>query len=150
MEPNIENITMNEYLEYEAKKERTFNYPYYHEDVEINKYHGLPHLLLCFQPAQPYIEVGLVSPIVSNDVDIESMSIAEYELYIAKQGLKKNPLNDHSYNFISNSYDQLPYTPNPQLDDKKLNFEEDVDDINVWEKEEAQVEDCDEGDIYDT
>ncbi|GKD56716.1 hypothetical protein Tco_1290103 [Tanacetum coccineum] len=116
MEPDIENMTLNEYLEYEAKKERrlrksarskripniyeevdfnsfhrdksrAFDYPHYHEDIEINKYHGLPPLHPCFQPAQPYTEDGLVSSYTSDEVDIDSMTIEEYELYIAKQEL---------------------------------------------------------------
>ncbi|GKA53935.1 hypothetical protein Tco_0752884 [Tanacetum coccineum] len=142
MKPEFENMTLNEYLEYEAAKERrlrTFNYPYYHEDIEIDKYHGFPPLHPCFQSAQPYTEDGLLSSYESDEMDIDSMTIAEYELYIDKQGQRKNPLNDHSYSFTSNSGDQSPDTPNPQPDDKELSFEEDVDDINVWEKEEAQV-----------
>ncbi|GJY79964.1 hypothetical protein Tco_0492715 [Tanacetum coccineum] len=120
MEPDIENMTLNEYLKYEAEKERqlrrnvrskriptkyeevdfdyfqrdkssTFSYPYYHD---------LRPLHPCFQSAQPYTEDGLVSSNKSDKVDIDSMTIAEYELYIAKQ-------------------------------------------------EEAKVEECDEGDIYD-
>ncbi|GJT18315.1 hypothetical protein Tco_0877021 [Tanacetum coccineum] len=84
MEPDIENITLDEYLEYKAKKERQlrrnvrskrstikyervdfdsfyrdksrdFDYPHCHEEVEIK----------------------------SDEVDINSMTIAEYELYIA-------------------------------------------------------------------
>ncbi|GJU51510.1 hypothetical protein Tco_1221065 [Tanacetum coccineum] len=126
MEHDIENMTMNEYLEYEAKMERrlrksarskrnptiyeeanfnsfhqdkssAFDYPYYHEDIEINKYHGLPPLHPCFELDQPYIEDGLLSSNMSNEVYIDSITIAEYELYIAKQCLKKDPLNDHSY-----------------------------------------------------
>ncbi|GJR95171.1 hypothetical protein Tco_0267345 [Tanacetum coccineum] len=73
MEPDIKNMTLNEYLEYEAEmerrlrkidrskrnptiyeevdfnsfhrdKSRAFDYSYYHEDIKINKYHGLPPL----------------------------------------------------------------------------------------------------------
>ncbi|GJS03134.1 hypothetical protein Tco_0319642, partial [Tanacetum coccineum] len=90
----------------------TFNYPYSH---------GLPLPHPCFLPVQPYLEDCLVSTNVSDDVDIRSMTIAEYSLYVAKRGLEKNPLNDHSYGFTS------------------YNLEE----------EEAQVEDGDDGDIYD-
>ncbi|GJY22462.1 hypothetical protein Tco_0396120 [Tanacetum coccineum] len=82
MEPDIENMTLNEYLEYEAEKERSFNYPHYHEDIEVKKYYELPPLHPCFQYAQPYTQVGLVSSNESNEVDTDSMIIAEYELYI--------------------------------------------------------------------
>ncbi|GJS62207.1 hypothetical protein Tco_0656991 [Tanacetum coccineum] len=145
MEPDIENMTLNEYLEYEAEKERRLR----RNDVEIDKYHDLPPLHPCFQSTQLYTEDGLVSYNESDEVDIDSMTIEEYELYIAKQGPRKNPLNDHCYNFTSNFCDQLPCIPNPQPDDEELSFEEDINDINGWENEEAKVEDCDEGDIYD-
>ncbi|GKE01774.1 hypothetical protein Tco_1389757 [Tanacetum coccineum] len=85
------------------------------------------------------------------------MTIAEYELYIAKQGLRKNPLNDHSYRFTFNFCDQSSYTPNPQPDDKELSFEEvfgnlfriGAKNIRGMKQDEAKVEDCDEGDLYD-
>ncbi|GJT12031.1 hypothetical protein Tco_0859073 [Tanacetum coccineum] len=125
MEPDIENMTLNEYLEYEKEKERRLRR---NVRSKRNKYHGLPPLHPCFQSAQPYTEDGSVSSDKSNEVDIDSMTIAEYELYIVKQGLRKNPLNDHSYSFTSNFCDQLPYTPNPQPDDKELSFEEVFDD----------------------
>ncbi|GJQ96842.1 hypothetical protein Tco_0007981, partial [Tanacetum coccineum] len=114
MEPDIENITMSEYIEYEATKERrlwddvrskrspthydeadfsssrrnksnTFYYPYSHD---------IPPL-----PVQSYPKNYLVSTEVSNDVDIENMTISEYNLYVAKQGLDKNTLNNYSNGF---------------------------------------------------
>ncbi|GJS34063.1 hypothetical protein Tco_0532445 [Tanacetum coccineum] len=83
----------------------------FHQDKSNNFsypcYYGLPHLHPCFEPAQPYTKDGLVSSDKSDEVDIDSMTIAEYELYvrIAVKNLKK--------------------------------------------QEEAKVEECDEGDIYD-
>ncbi|GKD71848.1 hypothetical protein Tco_1325938, partial [Tanacetum coccineum] len=91
MEPDIENMTMNEYWEYEVVKERqlwdnvrsrrsptnydeadfdsfhrnkssTFKYPYSH---------NLPPPHPCSLPIQPYPKNYLVSTNVSNDVDIE-------------------------------------------------------------------------------
>ncbi|GJY63331.1 hypothetical protein Tco_0464791 [Tanacetum coccineum] len=50
-------------------KSRTFNYSYYHEDVEIDKYHDLPPLHPCFQSTQLYTEDGLVSYNESDKVD---------------------------------------------------------------------------------
>ncbi|GKD28395.1 hypothetical protein Tco_1239173, partial [Tanacetum coccineum] len=134
MEPDIENMTLNKYLEYKAEKERRLR----RNDVEIDKYHDLPPLHPCFQSTQLYTEDDLVSSNESDEVDIDSMTIAEYELYIAKQGPRKNTLNDHCYSFTSNFCDQSPCTPNPQPDDEELSFEEDVDDINGWENEEAK------------
>ncbi|GJW33484.1 hypothetical protein Tco_0053516 [Tanacetum coccineum] len=117
VEPDIENMTLEEYLKYESEKEsrlwrsvrskgsptryegadvdsfhqdksRTLDYPYYYEDIEIDKYYELPHPHPYFQPPQPYTKAGLGSPNESDEVDIDSMTIAEYELYVAKQSRK--------------------------------------------------------------
>ncbi|GJT74928.1 hypothetical protein Tco_1041653 [Tanacetum coccineum] len=146
-------MTLNKYLEYEAKKERrlrksarskrnptiyeeadfnsfhqnknrAFDYPYYHEDIEIKKYHTSHPLHPCLESALPYSEGGLMSSNTSDEVDIDSMTIAEYESYIAKQGRKIDPLNDHSYSV-------------------RIGVK------NLRKQEEAKVEKCDEGDIYD-
>ncbi|GJU67670.1 hypothetical protein Tco_1253929 [Tanacetum coccineum] len=149
MEPDIENMTMNEYLEYEAAKERqlwddvrsrrsptnynetdvdsfhrnkskTFSYPYSHNLTP-------PHP--CFLPVQPYYKNYLVSTNESNDVDIENMTIAEYNLYIAKQGLGINPLTENM---------------------KRMGH--DIVQDSIWEQdddsEEDQEEDGDDGDIF--
>ncbi|GJU89824.1 hypothetical protein Tco_1302247 [Tanacetum coccineum] len=118
-EPDTENMTISEYLEYKAAKERrlwddvrsrrsptkyneadvdsfhrnkskTFSYPYSHNLTP-------PHL--CFLPVKPYPKNYFVSTNESNDVDIENMIIAEYNLYVDKQGLGMNPLSNHSYGF---------------------------------------------------
>ncbi|GJV06669.1 retrotransposon ORF1 [Tanacetum coccineum] len=154
MEPDIENMTLNEYLEYETDKEsRAFDYPHYHEDNEFNKYHGLPPLHPCFQSAQSYTKDGSVSSNPSDEVDIDSMTIAEYKQYVAKQCLKENPLNDHSYSFTPNFCNQSPYTPNPQPDDKEFSFEEYYNNWvkigveNLRKQEEDKVDDYDKGDM---
>ncbi|GJU68456.1 hypothetical protein Tco_1254715 [Tanacetum coccineum] len=101
MEPDTENMTISEYLEYKVAKERrlwddvrsrrsptkyneadvdsfhqnkskTFSYPYSHN---ITPSHP------CFLPVQPYPKNYFVSTNKSNDVDIEYMTIAEYNLY---------------------------------------------------------------------
>ncbi|GKD53618.1 hypothetical protein Tco_1287005 [Tanacetum coccineum] len=113
-------MTLNEYLEYEAEKERRLR----RNDIETKKYYELPPLHPCFQSAQPYTEDGLVSSNESDEVDINSMTIAKYELYIAKE-------------------------------DKELSFEEVFDDffkmgaknLRGMKQEEAEVEDCDEGNM---
>nr|GEV02200.1 hypothetical protein [Tanacetum cinerariifolium] len=102
VEPDIENMTLNEYLEYKAAKERklwdnvrskrsptnydkaafdsfqrnkssTFNYPYSH---------NLPHPRPCSLPVQPNPKNHFVATNVSMDVDIECRTIAEYNLYV--------------------------------------------------------------------
>ncbi|GJT30829.1 hypothetical protein Tco_0911104 [Tanacetum coccineum] len=117
-------MTLNEYLEYETEKERrlrrnvrskrnptkyegadfnsshrdksrAFDYPYYHEDIEIKKYYHLPPLLPCFQPTQPYTKASLASFNKNDEVDINSMTIAEYTLCIAKQAFGKHWKEKH-------------------------------------------------------
>ncbi|GKB70624.1 hypothetical protein Tco_0932036, partial [Tanacetum coccineum] len=112
MESDIENMTISEYLEYETAKERrlwddvrsrrsptnyneadvdsfyqnkskTFSYPYSY---------NLTPPYPCFLPVQPYPKNYFVSTNESNDVDIENMTIAEYNLNVAKQDLGMNPL----------------------------------------------------------
>ncbi|GJZ46890.1 hypothetical protein Tco_0600722 [Tanacetum coccineum] len=87
MKPDIKNMTLNEYLKYEAKKEMrvTLDYLYYYKEVKIDKYYTLPPSLPFFQSSQPHTNYGYESPNESKEVDIDSMTIAEYELYIAKQ-----------------------------------------------------------------
>nr|GEX36486.1 hypothetical protein [Tanacetum cinerariifolium] len=63
-------------------KSVTLDYPYYYEEVKIDKYYAVPPPLPCFQPSQPHTNYGYESPDESDGVDIDSMIIAEYELYI--------------------------------------------------------------------
>ncbi|GJW37279.1 hypothetical protein Tco_0060199 [Tanacetum coccineum] len=69
---------------FHRNKSKTFSYSYSH---------NLTPLHPCFLPVQPYPKNYFVSTNESNDVDIENMTIAEYNLYVAKQGLGMNPLN---------------------------------------------------------
>ncbi|GKC22930.1 hypothetical protein Tco_1025080 [Tanacetum coccineum] len=115
----------------------------------------LPPLLPCFQLAQPYSEVSLISPNVSDDVAIESMTIAEYKLYVAKKGLRKNQPNGHSYSVTSNFYNQSPCKPNPQPKDDALSFDELFNDLfkmkaknlRRMQQEEDLEEECNEGNM---
>ncbi|GJW35132.1 hypothetical protein Tco_0058052 [Tanacetum coccineum] len=133
-------------------KSVTLDFPYYYKDVKINKYYALPPLLPCFQPSQPHTKCGYESLDENEEVDIDSMTIAEYELYVAKQSPRKNRLNDHTDGFTS---DFLPCIPNPQRYDEELSFEEEYSNWvrigfeNLRKQEETKMEECDEGDIYD-
>ncbi|GJX75356.1 hypothetical protein Tco_0313951 [Tanacetum coccineum] len=69
IEPDIENMTLNEYWEYEAEKESsTFNYPYSHD---------LPPPHPCSLPVQPYPKNYFVSTNVRNDVNIKYVDLEE-------------------------------------------------------------------------
>ncbi|GJY23825.1 hypothetical protein Tco_0397483 [Tanacetum coccineum] len=154
-------------------KSVTLDFPHYYEDALIDKYYALPPLLPCFRPSQPHNECGYESPTENDNVDIESMTIAEYYLYVAKRGLEKNPLNDHSYGFRPQFFTQPPRTSNTHVDKKDSALGEILDDLfkigaeNLrrireekiqngvceqdvdLEKEEPQVEHGDDRDTYD-
>ncbi|GJZ59287.1 hypothetical protein Tco_0615103 [Tanacetum coccineum] len=148
MEPDIENMTMNEYLEYEAAKKRrlwddvrskrspinfneadvdsfhrnkskTFRYPYSHKLTPPRP---------CFLPVQRYPKNYLVSTNERNDVDIENMTIAEYNLYVAKQGLGMNQLGDENINQVG--HDIIQDSIWEQDDDSEEDQEQDGDDCN--------------------
>ncbi|GKA80678.1 reverse transcriptase domain-containing protein [Tanacetum coccineum] len=93
MEPDIENMTLNEYLKYEVEKERQFRMnvrskrsPTKYEEADFDSFHwdksstfsypyynGLSPLHLYSQSTQPYTEDGLVSSSKSDEMDIDSM-----------------------------------------------------------------------------
>ncbi|GKD56299.1 hypothetical protein Tco_1289686 [Tanacetum coccineum] len=186
MERYIKNMTISEYLEYEAAKERrlwddvrsrispinyngadldsfhrnkskTFSYPYSH---------NLTPPCTCFLHVQPYPKNYLVSTNESNDVDIENMTIAEYNLYVAKQGLGMNQLSNHSYGFTPYFFAQPPPTSKKDSDFDKIlddlfrtgaenmkRMGHDIVQDSIWEQdddsEEDQEEDGNDGDTFD-
>ncbi|GJX60182.1 hypothetical protein Tco_0291572 [Tanacetum coccineum] len=188
MEPDIENMTISEYLEYEAAKERklwddvrsrrsptnyneadvdsfhrnkskTFSYPYSHNLTP-------PHP--CFLPVQPYPKNYFVSNNGSNDVDIDYMTIAEYNLYVAKKILGMNPPSNHFDGFTPQFFAQPSHTPNTSKKDS--DFDKILDDLfktgaenmkrirhdivqdSIWgqddDSDEDQEDDGDDGDIF--
>ncbi|GKD22972.1 hypothetical protein Tco_1224675, partial [Tanacetum coccineum] len=184
MEPDIKNMTIYEYLEYEAAKGRRLwddvrsrRSPTHYDETDFNSFHRnksntfyYPYShYLPTPPVQPYPKNYLVSTKVSNDVDIENMTIAEYNLYVAKQGLGMNPLSNHSYGFTPQFFAQPQHTPNTSKKDS--DFDKILDDLfrtgaetlkrmghdiiqdSIWEhdddSEEDQEEDGDDGDTFD-
>ncbi|GJS38257.1 hypothetical protein Tco_0563300 [Tanacetum coccineum] len=149
MEPDIENIMINEYLEYEAEMKKRLrrnvlskrrptkfkeaDFDFFHQNKSNTSNYpysqGLPPPYPRFLPVQPHPEDCLASNCVSNDVDIESMTIAEYNLYVAKQSLKKNSLNNHSYGFTPQFFAQPSHTPNTPVDKKDSGLDEILDDL---------------------
>nr|GEY86435.1 hypothetical protein [Tanacetum cinerariifolium] len=85
MEPDTENMAMNEYWEYEAAKERQL-----WDNVRSRR---------------------------------------KYNLYVAKQSLGKNPLNNHSYSLIPQFFAQPPHIPDTPMDKKDFEFDKIFDDL---------------------
>ncbi|GJS76827.1 hypothetical protein Tco_0726708 [Tanacetum coccineum] len=162
MKPDIENKTLNEYLEYEAEKERRLRdnvrskkRPTNYDEADIDSFHQnkrktfsypYSHSLTpphpCFLHVQQYPKNCFLSSSVSNNVCIDNMTIAEYNLYVAKLGLDKNLLNNHSYGF----------TPQIGAKNMKRMGQDKVQD-SIWEQdndlEEDQEDDGDDRDTFD-
>ncbi|GKA33764.1 hypothetical protein Tco_0720193 [Tanacetum coccineum] len=111
MEPDIENMTFNKYLMYKGRnrdltrnctsrnrgacfkvapvRSRILVYP--NSNKEEEEYYRLPPLLLCFQTPQPCTKFNSIP---HNDVDIDSMTLDEYDLYMAMQSPATDPILD--------------------------------------------------------
>ncbi|GJW31851.1 hypothetical protein Tco_0051883 [Tanacetum coccineum] len=118
----------------------------YQESDEDENYR-LPPLKPCFQTPQLCAKFNSISHYSSNEVDIDymtleeyelyelamskrkskvdndSMTIEEYELYMAMKCSKTSTLQNSTHGFTSQFSDQSPFTPNPSLDKKDFNLE---------------------------
>ncbi|GJX47001.1 hypothetical protein Tco_0272191 [Tanacetum coccineum] len=119
MELDIENMMLEEYLRYESEKEsrlwksvrskgRTTRYKrgyvdsFYrkrNEESDEDDYYRLPLLKPCFKTPQPCTKLDSISHYSSKEVDIDSMTIKEYELYMAMQCSKTSGLENPTYGF---------------------------------------------------
>ncbi|GJX73128.1 hypothetical protein Tco_0311723 [Tanacetum coccineum] len=109
MEPDINNITLNEYLVYERHMDIKRSYTsgksvapmrnrilvYLDSDEDDEEYCSLPPLLPCFQTPQPCATFNLVP----------------------------------THGFTSQFFNQSQYTPNPHLDEKDSSLKEILDDL---------------------
>ncbi|PWA63774.1 F-box domain, cyclin-like protein [Artemisia annua] len=86
MEPDIDNMTLNEYLEYEREKEEACmrNLRYRRSSTR------LPPSKPVYQSPQTYASRCYVSPHVYDEMDMDNMTIQEYERYIANRCLEEN------------------------------------------------------------
>ncbi|GJT56741.1 hypothetical protein Tco_0991795 [Tanacetum coccineum] len=154
MKPHIKNMTINEYLEYEAAKKRKLwdnvrskRSPTNYDEADFNSFHrnksstfnypysnNLPPPHPYSLPVQTYPKNYLVSANISNDVDIKSMTIAEYNLYVAKQELEKNLLNNHSYDNLKRMGQDIVQDSICEKDvDLEKDQEEDGDDEDIFD-----------------
>ncbi|GJZ97839.1 hypothetical protein Tco_0670292 [Tanacetum coccineum] len=112
MEPDTDNMTLNEYLMYEGRhrdldRSCTFRnrfacskiahvnciilvYPDSNE--EDKEYCMLPPLPPYFQTPQPCTKFNSISYNVENEVDVDNMTVEEYDLYMAIQSLMKSEI----------------------------------------------------------
>ncbi|GKB60557.1 hypothetical protein Tco_0916743 [Tanacetum coccineum] len=122
MEPDIKNMTVRSTLSVKLQKKGDYGMMFDPEEYS----HYLPT-----PPVQPYPKNYLVPTKVSNDVDMENMTIAEYNLFVAKQGLRMNLLRAENMKQMG----------------------QDIVQDSIWEQdddsEEDQEEDSDDGDTFD-
>ncbi|GKB77665.1 hypothetical protein Tco_0944560 [Tanacetum coccineum] len=59
------------------------------------------------------------------------MIITEDNLYVAKQGLENNLLNNHNYGFTPQFFTQPPNTPNTPVDKKDFEFDKILEDLFI-------------------
>ncbi|GKE81230.1 hypothetical protein Tco_1551230 [Tanacetum coccineum] len=148
-EKDIENMTIVEYMKYEAEmnkrskrgaqsyfptryedtdigffhhdKSRVLDYLHDSDDAKIDAYYDLPLLLHCFKYVQPHTEYRYEPFKEDNDC------ISDDESETSKQRM------------INHTDDYKPYTPKPQPEDGELSSEEDLDD---WLKIEMEKHMC--------
>ncbi|GJS94090.1 hypothetical protein Tco_0801058 [Tanacetum coccineum] len=109
MEPDIQNLTLNEYLMYEQRHkvlERSYIYGkrvapernrilvYPDSDEEDEEHCWLLSLLLCFQTPQPCTKFNYMPYNVKNEVDIDNMTLEEYDRYELAMSRKKSEINN--------------------------------------------------------
>ncbi|GJU80463.1 hypothetical protein Tco_1282828 [Tanacetum coccineum] len=146
MEKDIENMTIVEYMEYEAEmkrqswrdaqsyfptkyentdinsfnsnKSRVLGYAHHSDDSKINAYYELPLLLPCFKPVQPHTK-DRYEPLKE-----DTNYVSEDELETGEQRIS----ND--------TYGYKPFTPEPQHEDVGLSFDEN---LYEWEPSETMI-----------
>ncbi|GJX58203.1 hypothetical protein Tco_0289593, partial [Tanacetum coccineum] len=101
---DIEKMTLDEYVEYKAEKERRFwksirskGSPkrdevlvYSDSDEEDEEYYRLSHVLPYFQTPQPCTRFNFITHSSSEKVDIDNMTIEEYERYELAMSWRKS------------------------------------------------------------
>ncbi|GJW04752.1 hypothetical protein Tco_1563608 [Tanacetum coccineum] len=170
MEPDISNMTLNEYLVYQGShkglersctssksvapmRNRILVYP--DSDEEDEEYCSLPPLLLCFQTPQPCATLNPVHHNNHTEVDIESMTLKEYARYELAMLTIKNKIQVPTQGFTSQFFNQLQYTPKLPLDEEESSFDEILDDLfrigaeNIRKMEHEVPNRCDDINDYE-
>ncbi|GJW53154.1 hypothetical protein Tco_0097239 [Tanacetum coccineum] len=146
MEPDINNMTLNEYLIYEDRnrnlarsypsmgsvtpvRNRIWVYP--DSDEEDEEYYSLLTLLPCCQTLQPFSTINFVLYNNCSEVDIKNMTLEEYARYELTISTMKSEMQVPTHGFASHFFNQLQHTPNPPLDKEDSIFDEILDDLFI-------------------
>ncbi|GJU88338.1 hypothetical protein Tco_1300761 [Tanacetum coccineum] len=121
MEPDINNMMLNEYLmhkerhgdlarNYTSKKSvslmRNRFLIYLDSNEKDEEYCSLPPLLLCFHTPQPCTKFNSISHNVENEIDFDSMTLADYDLYMAMQKIGGENLRSMEHEEVPNRCDE--------------------------------------------
>ncbi|PWA93731.1 hypothetical protein CTI12_AA048120 [Artemisia annua] len=113
IEPDIELMTLNEYLEYEHEKEARIM-----RNLRSRRFTARPPPPMpVYQSPVGYSNRHYVSPQVFDELDMGNMTIQEYEWYIANHCRREISLN---HKVASNFSDCFQNTPDPQLEDMEI------------------------------
>ncbi|GJS53535.1 hypothetical protein Tco_0626897 [Tanacetum coccineum] len=144
MEPDINNMTLNEYLMHEGRhrdlarnytsrksvapvRNRILVYP--DSDEEDEEYCSLPPLLPCFQTPQPCIKFNSISHNVENEININSMTLADFEEIL------DDLIRIGGENLRSMEHEEVPNRCDEETDDENIHIS------TIEEIEEVQVKD---------
>ncbi|GJX81421.1 ribonuclease H-like domain-containing protein [Tanacetum coccineum] len=98
-------------------------------DEEDEEHCSLPPLLPCFQTPQPCTKFDSTPHNVKNEVDIDRMTLDEYDLYMAMQCSMKSHVHDTTHGFTSQFFVQSPQAPNLPLDTIYSSIEKILDEL---------------------
>ncbi|GJS28133.1 hypothetical protein Tco_0488753 [Tanacetum coccineum] len=141
MEPDINNMALNEYLMYEDRNRNSArSYPsresvasvrnriwvYPDSDEEDEEYYSFA---LCFQTPQPCATINSVHHNNHNEVDIKNMTIEEYARFELTMATMISEIQVPTHGFTSYFFNQPQHIPNPPLDKEDSSFDKILDDL---------------------
>ncbi|GKB03935.1 hypothetical protein Tco_0832078 [Tanacetum coccineum] len=154
MEPDISNMTLNEYLMYQGRykglersytssksvapvRNRILLYPDFDEDDE--EYCSLPPLLPCFQTPQPCATLNPVYHNNHSEVDIESMTLEEYARYELAMSTIKNEIQESSFDEILDDLFRIGAENIRKMEHEVLNRCDDINDYEDSDQENGEL-----------
>nr|GEW19344.1 hypothetical protein [Tanacetum cinerariifolium] len=135
MEPDISNMTLNEYLMYQGRhKDLERSYTFMKSVAPVrNRIWNIPTLMrrmntivVCLPYSYAFNSVHHNS---NMKVDIDNMTLEEYMRYEVTVSSKKNETINTTHGFTYQFFNQPHHTPNPPLDKEDFTLDEILDDL---------------------
>ncbi|GKE79393.1 hypothetical protein Tco_1545513 [Tanacetum coccineum] len=155
MEPDISNMTLNEYLMYQRRhrdlersctsrksvapaRNRILVYP--DSDKEDEEYCSLPPLFICFQTPQPCATLNPVHHNNHTEVDIKSMTLKEYARYeLAMSTIKNKIQEDSSLDEILDDLFKIGVENLRKMEHEVPNRRDDINDYEDCDQENGEL-----------